>query len=92
MNCLNCTSPAVYSLDNSPAATQNFCAEHLPAFVKLSKHLGNIVKDISKPVVETVKTLPTPPKKKKDEPVFVAPVIEEAPVVEELEVPIEDTI
>lgn len=80
--CFNCASAAAYKVVNLGAKEQLYCANHLPKFINLAKHLGDVVHEIGAVAKEVKKPVPTPPKKKKEEPVIEAPVVE-APVAEE---------
>lgn len=77
--CLNCAEAALYLVKNLGTSDQTYCLQHLPKFVQLAKHLGDIVFEINSEIKEVKKSNTTPPKKKKDA-VDEAPV--ETPVVE----------
>lgn len=87
-NCLNCSSEAVYQVNNTGVATQYFCDEDLPKFLRLRDgNLHYLVEKILevKPVEAVVKPKAS---KKSEEP---APVVVVETVAEPaVEAPVEN--
>jgi hypothetical protein len=86
--CVNCPNEAVYTYLITDSYSKSYCASDLPNFLK-SKEYSVYVVDALK-ISSTVEIEPTKTSKKKT----TAPVVEESPVVEEveeLEVTVEET-
>lgn len=93
MTCSNCSSPALYALNNERVSPVYYCGKHLPAFLRGAAAKGQL--DL--PVVESTSSKkkskaepapePTPEPEASAEVVIEdEPVVEEEPlVVEEIE-------
>ena len=87
--CVNCSNEAVYTYLITDSYSKNYCASDLPKFLNSREYFGRVVEiaEVSAPV----ESEPAKTTKKK---ASTTPVVEEAPVVEEVkepEVKVEET-